>query len=208
MSCYEWERGEYKLPQSEWPTFKQRLRTGYNHYVLVNYARAVALRLHLLEAKRGNRNFQLREAAVVHLEVRDGYGKRLPPDSYDIIDAVLKPTNKLQAPRKPRLAHIQTIRYDVASEAAIHLDNRTRIVVWVVPENNHACEFAHEATMGGVFWRALDQVKWTKRTGGQLVGNDEYQQDWYEAGAGGNYVKGVHGCYDKTPHLVNMGESK
>ena len=39
-----------------------------------------------------------------------------------------------------------------------------------------------------MLFRYLKRVTWTSRSGGQNIGNDEYNRDSYDAGSGGNYV--------------------
>lgn len=71
-------------------------------------------------------------------------------------------------------------------ELSISLDGRT--VRYSVGENNHSVDHARDSLLGTAFFQFLDNVTWTRGTGGELVGNDEYNQDTTYAGGGGNYV--------------------
>jgi len=78
-------------------------------------------------------------------------------------------------------------------EGGISFDDKSRTVKWYVTENNHACESAHESFMGNAFFRALGQVVWTRGTGGEIVGNDEYNRESKASGDGGNFTKQTFG---------------
>lgn len=80
----------------------------------------------------------------------------------------------------------RTNRWSVGGEASITLDGRN--LRWGVQENNHSVERAHEHPLGAALFSQLDRITWTRGTGGELVGNDEYNQDSRDFGGGGNYV--------------------
>lgn len=73
-------------------------------------------------------------------------------------------------------------------DASITLNNKTKTVTWDVPENNHARAHARGHYVAKALFRALDRVDWKRGSGGQIVGNDEYNRDNYESGGGGNYT--------------------
>ena len=77
------------------------------------------------------------------------------------------------------------------SEATITLVGNT--VIWDVPENNHAPERAGDSPLAAALFRYLDRVQWTSRSGGEIVGNDEYNRDCDYAGGGGNYIVRQYG---------------
>jgi hypothetical protein len=89
-----------------------------------------------------------------------------------------------------------TASFRVGYEGNIHLNADKRVVTWVVSENNHAVDRAHEEPMARVFWRALRNVNWTRGTGGRLWGSDEYADDADRAcGYGGDMTKEAWGTY-------------
>lgn len=63
-----------------------------------------------------------------------------------------------------------------------------RQVTWSVPENNHAVEHGRDHPLAQAFFKLLDTVTWTRGSGGDIVGNDEYNRDSRENGGGGNYT--------------------
>jgi len=77
------------------------------------------------------------------------------------------------------------------SEATITLVGNT--VIWDVPENNHAPERAADSPLAEALFRYLDRVQWTSRSGGEIIGNDEYNRDSDYAGGGGNYIVRQYG---------------
>ena len=86
-------------------------------------------------------------------------------------------------------ANSKTTKYSLGDGAYIGLDNATKSVVWSVSENNHAVERAREHFLARVLFGALEQVVWSRTTGGTIVGNDEYnsEESAYEGG-GANYA--------------------
>lgn len=79
------------------------------------------------------------------------------------------------------------------SEVRITFDRAKRTVEWSVDENNRARERARRHPLSVAFFAALDRVTWTRGSGGQIVGNDEYNRDSMAAGGGGNYVIDEYG---------------
>jgi hypothetical protein len=79
------------------------------------------------------------------------------------------------------------------ADADIGFTSATHDVHWYVPENNHACETAHDDPVAKELFRRLGQVKWVRGTGGEIVGNDEHNRESREAGNGGNFVKRTFG---------------
>lgn len=80
------------------------------------------------------------------------------------------------------------IEVDCGGEAFYYLRPDTHTVFWDVGENNHAQERAREEPNARVLFKALGKIKWGRGSGGDIIGNDEYNRDDCTAGGGGNYV--------------------
>lgn len=76
-------------------------------------------------------------------------------------------------------------------ESSIAFDGRT--LVWAVGENNHARDYGRAHPIARALFAALDRVTWTRGSGGDIVGNDEYNRDNRDSGGGGNYVLNRYG---------------
>jgi hypothetical protein len=81
----------------------------------------------------------------------------------------------------------RTTRFDT-DDGTITFDRATASVRWEVGENNHAVRDARELPFGVVFFAELGKVRWTRNTGGVIVGNDEYSQASESASGRGNTV--------------------
>lgn len=186
MSRSEWERGSITLPAAAVAGLRQALVDASNAAHERAYTQARAW----VQQQPSRANSKLRAAL---------YANNLPEDVHRVISYLL-----FQIPAKPvRLpthadvdftaprATSRTCRFTVGDEAEIFFTGR--VVNWSVEENNHAVERAHEHPIGVLFFRALDRIAWTRGTGGQLIGNDEYNQDSREQGGGGNYVTATFG---------------
>lgn len=64
-----------------------------------------------------------------------------------------------------------------AGEGSVEFDKDNNMVHWSTSENRGATERAHNSAAGKALFDRLNTVKWTRNTGGIIVGNDEYAQD-------------------------------
>ena len=207
MSCSEWERGEIKLPAGVMKTVREAVVTAHNAVQerLLSVAGDVLTRV--LAANKGKRNVEWTHAidlacATVD-EDQDGF------HSWDVVRLLMPTTRrplpttgdykpkwqevKATKPAKPKRKNLNLLakRAEVVglTDATIRFDKDGRTVVWTVSENNHACEHARAHPVARAFFSALDRVEWKRGSGGEIVGNDEYNQDNRSDGGGANYVK-------------------
>ena len=220
MSRYEYERGEFKLPAGEWAAFKKRLLQAHERFreEVLTFAEQIHAHLHGPQFK-GKRNVDWRrEAEEFTHSTHQAYGgwsspvrrssEEIREAALDLLEFSANPktgqTKRPPKPQKKRLEAVHETRKVVnrgdqmtfdAGDGGIYLDNRTHTVRWEVSENNHACEYAREHPMGKAFFAALNKVQWTRTTGGEIWGNDEYNEDSGRdyAGGGGSYTKGRWG---------------
>jgi len=202
MSKHGWERGEIKLPSTEAVAFRHDLVNTYNQIQTRLFERAVSIHTTLKAAGKGKRNFNYFEA----FEKIMGVGSwDFSADGWDELSNVLFPyeaevsrdKRKPSTPKKKdfKLAKLSAKGLPVGGEAGITFKGST--VLWSVAENNHSVDRAHDHAMGKAFFKRLSQVKWTNRSGGEIVGNDEYNQEGRESGGGANYVTNRYGKADK-----------
>lgn len=111
-------------------------------------------------------------------------------------DSIRKPTVSDVAKIVPKATSatktFEAFRYSSCPAATITFDGRE--VTWEVEDNNHAVDYARESVMAQVFFSYLNQVSWTAKSGGVIIGNDENHRDnsdW--AGGGGNYISLSYG---------------
>lgn len=196
MSCYEWESGRIKLPSKEYGRVKKEMIQAHKSYQEKQYKNALELYEKMIAAGKGKRNVDWNE---IYIKCRS---TRIKDYSCCFVDLhtenCLDPEFKMQPrenkkPLKPKKKDYITKgnRKDYAiyfEDAEILFIDQKKIVVWVVNENNHAREHAASHELGKAFFKILNSVKWTSRSGGVIVGNDEYNQDDRGIGGGGNYV--------------------
>lgn len=113
-----------------------------------------------------------------------------PPRRINDSNHAVRPTQAYIKERFP--ATNRTTRFG-DGEWLLTFDREKRTVVWAVAENNHARDYGRTHPVAQAFFQALDKVKWTRGTGGQIVGNDEYNRDDVYAGGGANYVVDEYG---------------
>lgn len=216
MSRYEWEHGTITLPSAAVSGLKKTLRDWSNQ--LHADVRAEAIRLHVELAKRTRSVEKYRERLNADLNAHRHSGVSLGSRDrrYDemtyacarqVLDLMLVASTygTGPAPHQPTVADVKRVAPKLSnrddtflclsiegfSEAIIRFDGR--IVTWDVSENNHAVDRARGTHLAAIFFAALDRMVWTRGTGGDIVGNDEYNEDDRSVGGGGNYITASYG---------------
>lgn len=206
MSCYGWERAEIVLPS----VAIAPLRATLNTYTNTLHTKVVAT-VHEFWAKSAK---QTRSSKLyterLSLFIEALY-KANATSSFSLYNYSPRPTGAYTneqisqirwllegiaaKPHKLTLAEIgktfpkainRTTSWSVGLEAGISL--KGRVISWWTGDNNHSVETAHEEPLAGVFFAFLNKLNWTRGTGGVGTGNDEYNEESFEAGRRANYI--------------------
>ena len=186
MSCYEWEEGTIKLPSADYSRIKKGFITALSLAKHKEFDAANRLRDRILAEGKGKRGFNYWD--------KMWYGCEAVGVNYDTVSVMFSGRER-GVGSKPKKLTKKAFGFPKATDTAFEFDdggvyfnNKNKTVTWVVPENNHACERARESAEGKILFSLLRNVKWTARSGGTIVGNNEYNRDDHHAGGGGNYV--------------------
>jgi len=210
MSCSNWERGEIKLPSTAAVAFRHDMVNFYNNRMTILFGKAQGVYTYLKAQGKGKRNYDYEEAFRKFMESGSGsYGRvdAIDAEGYDELHDALFPydqkhvagkNRKPKAPKKNQFKHLNlsTKGMNVGHEASIFF--KGRVLLWSVSENNHSVERAHEHSVARHFFKRLSEVNWTRGSGGELVGNDEYNEESRESGGGANYVTARYGQEQKV----------
>lgn len=203
MSRSEHESGSITIPRSEWAKLKSAVVEVHNAHRLALFEAAVALVDKLVEVHKGKRKVEWSRAAMDMLRAqrltsRERIGENAWDErARDIVELILpfdrQKNEAAKRPRKPKkkdlgLLSARTAKTIDSDLGRITFDDEKRVVTWSVSENNHACETARAHPVGVAFFEALGRIKWTRGTGGKIVGNDEYNRESRHEGGGANYV--------------------
>jgi hypothetical protein len=210
MSRHEWERGEIKFSTKEFTPFRHAVIRVHNEHQTQLFNLATEIYGNLKLAAKGKRGFDFASAfqalttRIDSESAGDIYDAIFPYEKVEKLVAgqIIPSMERREKPLSPKknqfpLAKQNAERIDVGSEAGIGFDKKRRVVIWSVAENNHAVERAHEHKVGAEFFRLLSRVNWTRGTGGEIAGNDEYNQESRESGSGANYVTHRFGAAEK-----------
>lgn len=190
MSKYEWESGSIIIPTKEWSNFRTALVTEWNKSQDKLFLDALATLKTIKEQNKGKRGVNWRDVTCRYVEEKFEYD-----DAHEILRLILS-NGKLITPKKKDLKI-----YPVSKSAAIMtgdrvtitLKNETHTVHYNVPDNNHACSDARNLPIVRKMFTLLNKITWTRGSGGEIIGNDEYNRDSECDGGGGNYVKDSYG---------------
>lgn len=219
MSRYEWEHGTIILPSAAVAPLKKSLRDTGNklHNAVLAECRAwwaknktqsldrYRQRLeessyNVVQAWQGGQRLRVpREQVALKYEESLRALQKIQFDSQ--FDG--KPLRQVQVADLNRIAPRYTNRDTVfhCGEADIVFNDRN--VIWTVSENNHAVDRAREHLLAKKFFQELKKVKWTRGSGGVIVGNDEYNEESLDIGGGGNYITATYG--PKGSQTLRMG---
>ena len=220
MSRYGWEQGTITIPTAEWPSFRTALIKAHNDRLerdLVN-ARAAQPRIEAAgKGKRGDERVKAQWAALaafcgLKLETRhktdafelEGGSEESQERAHRLLGILFTlpkggkwhELTVLRTPKRKDFKFLPLTKDAIIncdSDASINLTNATHSVSWHVGDNNHACERARCHPMARVLFGLLAKVKWTRGSGGTIVGNDEYNRDNAYEGGGANYVTAEYG---------------
>lgn len=195
MSCHEWENGTITLPTGYAPKLRAVLNAAANEHISRLTSETSQLWNHLKKIPVAKRHDSLRfsdaflnvsdEAWFLIDQSRYADGKFVPklakPSASRIKASVVSRQTPWDDPQGKKL----TV-FTIGTSATITLDGNK--VIWDVPENNHACDYARGHSIAQALFGFLERVEWTSRSGGTITGNNEYNRDTYEGGGGANFV--------------------
>jgi len=210
MSKSKWERGEIKLSVKEFSRLRHEMISFHNQRSADLFVRAQQVYQTLKTAGKGKRNFDYHSAediivdAIRNVTDVDGiseiFDAIFPFEKVEKLLAgqIVPSQERSEKPKAPKRKQFNPLKMNsesvpVGNEAGISFDKKRRVVIWNVPENNHAVERAREHSTGKYFFKRLNFVEWTRGTGGEIIGNDEYNREASHEGGGGNYVTQRYG---------------
>jgi len=217
MSRNEWERGELKMSVKEFGSVRRDMVAFCNERQAQLFERAKTIYQTLKTSGKGKRNFDFLSAYDAILNSNNH--NDADADGYDeiyrslfinvqvnelIAGQPMKVWRQSKKPKAPKKSHFAPLkqsveRIDIGGEASIGFKKDTRTIIWNVEENNHSVDRARNSAIGRAFFKRLARVEWTRGTGGQIIGNDEYNEDSGRdyAGGGGSYVTARFGIAEK-----------
>lgn len=210
MSCYEWEHGTIKLPTGVAPKMRRALRETHNglHDRTRQTLKDFWAENKTTSQKTLNERLRAFGEKVYRQRGPYGYSSGPKPEEEQALEILWSMADEGK-PRAPKVSDVDNAlgpkvtsksnTFRVGYDASIHFDGNN--VTWDVPTNNRARDHAHRHPMAQAFFSELNKVSWTRGTGGEFVGNDEYNRDSQDVGGGGNYKTGGYGPLG-DPHWV------
>lgn len=196
MSCYNWERGTIKIPTKEYSKLRKAVITEHNRLQDERFELALRCHAKVLAAKKGKRGFN----AYHWANSADG----IPWNVIHLMFSHDPKTNKwkFHKPKKKGLDKKPLTKDALLSLGGSAIIFKDRTVIWDVAENNRAVEDERAKPLAKFFFRKLDNITWTRGSGGKIVGNDEYNREADYEGGGGCYVTAT---YPPPPKPKNLG---
>ena len=191
MSCMNWERGSITVPSKDYSKLRQSVIKHHNERQDAVYKAAETLHNTLKAKGKGRRNFDFATARESLLETLRRNSRLTEDENWQVqrmtklVDGKPKHKPKKQDLDKHPISRGTTLNL---GEASITFIDKRRLVVWDSGENNRQVERANEDPTAIFLFRALNKITWTKGSGGEIIGNDEYNRDNDYEGGGGNYV--------------------
>ena len=93
-------------------------------------------------------------------------------------------SGKLAKPKKSTVKNYKSSKllkengiFELSCDAVISFKNKSKTISWYVDRNNHAVRDAREDPISKKLFSLLDTVKWTSRTGGEVLYSNEYMEE-------------------------------
>lgn len=208
MSRYDWESGAIVIPGKFYPRLKKALIAERNAHLKADLEKAKAAHAQMKELLKGRRRITRGEMQALLTDVlrrmaisassgasSEGYEFRIlgghhleamlihqDPESGKLR---LRAVSAASCGEKPLGRDAGFIATD---DCAVTFVDERRTVRWYVGENNKAVERARSSWLGQAFFRELKVISWSRGSGGELIGNDEYNREDRSEGGGANYV--------------------
>jgi hypothetical protein len=222
MSRNDWERGTLKIPAAAWKPLRDGLAAAHNKRQARLFELALKLHGLVTEWKKtcGRGKFDVNHA-IAELALQRAHQPLF--DELERFNGEWEVRRSLQARDEHQRADPKTLHkpkkkdFPLAvatketsyrqGEASVHLNAAARELTWFSGENNRAVERARESNLGVTLFQALHRITWTRGSGGEFVGNDEYNQDNRHEGGGANYVTqrfGLETAADKRHKAIGL----
>ena len=188
MSCYEWAAGDIVLPATE---FNKMLKT-FQAETKARQDRAFNVCQDFWKSLTPKQKRDKQAYGEARWTLLEKYGDE------SMVSNILPYENKrlTQAQCKPitsRTTEFWGSDLNIVFHRKRGNYHKANSVRYEVNSNNHAREFAERTWQHSMFFTLMGMVQWTSRSGGVIVGNDEYNDDGGGIGGGGNYVLYVLG---------------
>lgn len=205
MSCNAWQEGTIKLPSAAAAGVKKVVRdaaTAYRTQIQTLCKKWWA------EHKTSSRK-KYREAldydrfgTWMDRNAGRSHDVQLHEDVLDVLQGIVGWPPNESNPRQVQERDLdrilgekpsnRTSRYSVGEGSIAFKGNA---VTWHA-EDSHACDRPNAHPVAIALWQALDRVTWTRGSGGEIRGNDEYSEEAgrHSTGTGGSYLVREYGA--------------
>jgi len=199
MSCYEWSHGKIVLPSGQFATFRKAFEEAERNKVESVFEMTQEFWKRLSPKER-------REQPA-YRDAVSGFEWTGPPEflheaRFVLIQHAARAVDSDASDMRP----CRVLKGDLQwpnnrtrvfqnADLFITFDPGARTVEYTVHENNHAREWADNSMLGTLWNQQIARVRWTRNSGGVILGNDEYHREAAldSAGAGGSYVVAAYG---------------
>ncbi len=174
MSCYNWESGNIVIPKRAYYGFKTAIIREHNR---LEEERLLRIKSYVIKLKQATHNTRGENRKRLLAESAE----RLLPHEYNHPDVniALECFNLKRSPQRKDVDFlpVRTSHYLQIDEWSLSFNDDRHVVRWCITENNHAVERSNSQPLAVFTKQLLAKMKWTRRTGGLLIGNDEYNRD-------------------------------
>jgi hypothetical protein len=213
MSRDDWERGTIVLPAAAVTAVKKAVRDEHNACVKDIHAECKRFWTDVAKRTRSQGTYRRALDEFISAPARHVQPHRrafVLDEAHTVLSQLLHAGSLRQVTAKDLAAcgltpaTTRTNEYRIG-EARITFDGRN--VTYSSGLNNHQVEHARGYPTVRALMTALDRVRWTRGTGGALVGNDENNQSYTDPGSGGNYITAAYGPLGDSERARAMGIS-